>query len=225
MPREFNQLVRKSGFVNAEKFYILAYEGTVTEKKYFEDLRNSDLFNDSGTIETIALKKGARDGASPLAVKALLSKAKQDYNFKSTDEFWLVIDRDDWETIHNIDLLKIAEDCKSEGNFFMALSNPCFEMWLILHLKKLEEISEEDRVRIFENIAISAKKHYVDEALARYIGDGRGYNKRPNPAIFLPRVKQAIQNAKEIAIIEDSYPKTLGSDVYKLVEKLIKTDL
>ena len=81
MPREFNELVRRSGFVNAEKFYILAYEGTVTERKYFEDLRNSELFNDSGSIETIPLKRGTREGSNPLAVKALLSKAKQDYNF------------------------------------------------------------------------------------------------------------------------------------------------
>ena len=150
---------------------------------------------------------------------------RQDYNFKSTDEFWLVIDRDDWETIHKIDLVKLAEDCKVEKNFFMALSNPCFEMWLILHLKKLEEISVEDKVKIYENAPISAKKHYVDAVLARYIGDGRGYNKRPNPAVFLPKVIQAIHNAKEIAVKDDPYPKTLGSDVYKLVEKLIKTDL
>lgn len=98
-------------------------------------------------------------------------------------------------------------------------------MWLILHLKKLEEITEEDRAKIYENAAISAKKHYVDEALVNYIGDGRVYNKRPNPAIFLPKVVQAIRNAKEIADGEDMCPKTLGSDVYKLVEKLIKKDL
>ena len=69
MPRESNPLVRRSGFLQAEKFYILAFEGDVTEKKYFEDLRQSELFNDSGTIETIPLKKGKRDGNSPLEVK------------------------------------------------------------------------------------------------------------------------------------------------------------
>lgn len=101
MPREFNPLVRKSGFLQAEKFYVLGYEGTVTEKKYFEDLRLSSLFNDSGSIETIPLKRKANDGNSPIDVKRLLSKAKSDYNFKPTDEFWLVIDRDDWSEVHN----------------------------------------------------------------------------------------------------------------------------
>ncbi len=37
MPREFIPLVRKGGFLEAEKLYVLSYEGTLTEKKYFED--------------------------------------------------------------------------------------------------------------------------------------------------------------------------------------------
>ena len=32
MPREFIPLIRRGGFENAEKFYILAFEGTVTER-------------------------------------------------------------------------------------------------------------------------------------------------------------------------------------------------
>lgn len=93
MPRESTPLVRKSGFLEAEKFYILAYEGDVTEKKYFEDLRQSSMFNDSGSIETIPLKKEHNGGNSPLDVKKLLSKAKAEYNFRATDEFWLIIDK------------------------------------------------------------------------------------------------------------------------------------
>ena len=95
MPREHNPLIRRSGFLQAEKFYVLAYEGTVTERKYFEDLRLSALFNDSGKIETIPLKRDADAGNSPVDVKRLLSTAKADYNFRATDEFWLVVDRDD----------------------------------------------------------------------------------------------------------------------------------
>lgn len=80
--------------MEAEKFYVLAYEGDVTEKKYFEDLRQSPMFNNSGSIETIPLKKERNAGNSPLDVKKLLFKAKAEYNFRATDEFWLIIDRD-----------------------------------------------------------------------------------------------------------------------------------
>lgn len=222
MPRESNPLVRRSGFLQAEKFYILAFEGDVTEKKYFEDLRQSELFNDSGTIETIPLKKGKRDGNSPLDVKRLLATARADYNFSSDDEFWLIVDRDDWESIHHIDFNALYEDCRKEKNFFMALSNPCFEIWLILHLRKLSEISEDDRQKLFENEKVSSKHNFIDTYLADCIGDGRGYNKRPMPSVFLPKVHDAIQNAAEIRNEEERYPVSLGTDVYKLVMKLIK---
>lgn len=222
MPRESNPLVRKSGFRQAEKFFILAYEGNVTEKKYFEDLRLSASFNNSGTIETIALKKGKDDGNSPLDVKRLLSTAKADYNFKASDEFWLIVDRDDWKDIHHVDFEALYEDCCKEGNFFMALSNPCFEIWLILHLRKLSDISGEDKLKLMENARISNKHTFIDSYLSDCIGNSRGYNKRPLPAIFLPRVNDAIANAKELRIPEEKYPLGLGTDVYKLVEKLIK---
>lgn len=150
MPRESTPLVRKSGFLEAEKFYVLAYEGDVTEKKYFEDLRQSPMFNNSGSIETIPLKKERNAGNSPLDVKKLLSKAKAEYNFRTTDEFWLIIDRDDWEKIHHVDFDALYDDCEKEKNFFIALSNPCFEFWLILHLRKLEDIADGDRKKILK---------------------------------------------------------------------------
>lgn len=179
MPRESTPLVRKSGFLEAEKFYVLAYEGDVTEKKYFEDLRQSPMFNNSGSIETIPLKKERNGGNSPLDVKKLLSKAKAEYNFRATDEFWLIIDRDDWEKIRHVDFDALYDDCEKEKNFFIALSNPCFEFWLILHLRKLEDIADGDREKILENEKVSVKHNYIDLYLADCIGDGRGYTKRP----------------------------------------------
>lgn len=222
MPREYHPLIRKSGFLQAEKFYILGYEGTVTERKYFEDLRLSSLFNDSGSIETIPLKHKVNDGNSPIDVKRLLSKAKADYNFRSTDEFWLVIDRDDWSEIHHVDFDALYEECEKEKNFYIALSNPCFEIWLIFHLRKLSEISAEDQSKIFENAKVSAKHNFIDTYLSDCIGNGRGYNKRPLPEIFLPKINEAIANASECSNQNEKYPKWIGTDVYKLVQKLIK---
>lgn len=222
MPRESTPLVRKSGFLEAEKFYILAYEGDVTEKKYFEDLRQSSMFNDSGSIETIPLKKECNGGNSPLDVKKLLSKAKAEYNFRATDEFWLIIDRDDWEKIHHVDFNALYDDCEKEKNFFIALSNPCFEFWLILHLRKLEDIADGDREKILENAKVSVKHNYIDLYLADCIGDGRGYTKRPKASVFMPKVKVAVENARKIRDLGERIPGGLSTDVYKFVEKLIK---
>lgn len=228
MLREYVPLVREGGFRDAEKFYILSYEGTLSEKKYFEDLRVSEFFNNSGKIEVIALRSKANEGTAPTYVKARLNEAKRNYRFKDTDEFWLIIDKDHWEDNQHINLNALYESCAKEKNFFVALSNPCFEMWLILHLTKLTEISEEDKKKLRENAKVSDKKNYIDVFLAQLIDKERndekqrGYNKRPNPGIFLPKINKAIENAREIPEKDGLYLETIGTHVYKLVEKLVK---
>ncbi len=219
MPREPIPLIRKGGFINAEKIYILSYEGTVSEKKYFEDFRKSDFFNDSGLIETISLKRPKDRGSDPINVKKLLQEAKREYNFKNTDEFWLVIDRDHWETIHNYNFDKLVEDCKAEKNFYLAMSNPCFEIWLILHLKDVNEYSKEEQKAILENAKKSNKKNYIDIVLSDL--QGKDYNKRPDPKIYNPLTLIAIERAKNLANIGENYPSKIGSHLYKLIEKLI----
>ena len=66
------------------------------------------------------------------------------------------------------------------------------------------------------------KHNYIDLYLADCIGDGRGYTKRPKASVFMPRVKVAIENAKMIRDHSERIPGGLSTDVYKLVEKLIK---
>ena len=220
MPREPIPLIREGGFKEAEKLFVLSYEGTVTEKKYFEDFRKSELFNDSGLIEIISLKRPSNTGSDPINIKKLLQKAKREFRFKSTDEFWLIIDRDDWESIHHHNFDGLVQDCKNENNFFLAMSNPCFEIWLILHLKDINDFSKEEQEKILKNEKLTPSKNYIDKVLGEI--QGRGYNKRPNPKIFLPMIEIAVKRAKELDINNEDYPKYLGSHIYKLIKKLLK---
>lgn len=220
MPRETIPLIREGGFKDAEKLYILSYEGQKTEVTYFNDFRQSEFFNDSGIIEIIPLEREVNTGTDPLSVKRLLKKAKANYPFKKSDEFWLIVDRDHWETIHKIDFNQLVIDCKKENNFFLAMSNPCFEIWLIMHLKEISEYSEEEQKKISKNTKVSTNKNYIDIVLGGL--QGIGYNKNPNPATFLPLTKTAIERAKKSDTRNEPYPKKLGSHIYKLIEKLQK---
>lgn len=148
-----------------------------------------------------------------------MKQAKRQYRFKKSDEFWLIIDRDDWEEIHNHDFSKLVEDCKKEENFFMAMSNPCFELWLVLHLIDLENLDDNQKSKLFENKKVNKNKNYIDDFLGEL--QGRGYNKRPNPSIFLPTTRLALQRAKALDNLKEDYPKSLGTHVYKLIEKLM----
>lgn len=219
MPRERSEPVRNGGHLNAEKFFVLSFEGKRSEPKYFEDLRKSTYFNNSGLIETIPLKRTTNRGSNPLDVKKLLKEAKAEFNFKKTDEFWLIIDRDHWETIHKIDFPTLVLDCKKEENFFLAMSNPCFEIWLIMHLIDINDYTQQEKKALMENVKISAKKNHIDIVLGELLG--RGYNKRPNPTVFLPKIHQAIERAKNQDLHNDDYPLELGTHIHRLIEKLI----
>lgn len=221
MPREPIPLIREGGHVDAEKLFVLSYEGTVTEKKYFQDFRVSDYFNNNGLIEIVPLKRPNDKGSDPFSVKKLLNEAKKEYGFKITDEFWLIFDRDDWESIHKLSFDDLVRECKSEKNFYLAMSNPCFEIWLVLHFKNLAEFTQEEQNLLLKNEKITSSKNYIDTVVG-YLQDGdRGYNKRPNPSIYLPLTNSAIQRAKSIDNLTDEYPKSLGTHLYKLIEKLI----
>jgi hypothetical protein len=223
MPREPIPLIRQGGHINAEKLFILSYEGTVTEKKYFQDFRASIYFNNNGLIEIVPLKRPKDKGSDPFSVKKLLNWAKKEYGFKITDEFWLIVDRDDWESIHKLSFDDLVTECKKEENFYLAMSNPCFEIWLVFHLKNLSEFSREEQALIFENAKIGNKNH-IDILVAQLQGGDRGYNKRPNPNIYLPLTKTAIERAKSIDNLEEDYPKSIGTHLYKLIEKLIDNE-
>lgn len=224
MPREPIPLIRQGGHFDAEKLFVLSYEGTVTEKKYFQDFRASEYFNNNGLIEIVPLKRPKGKGSDPFSVKKLLNWAKKEYGFKISDEFWLIVDRDDWESTHKLSFEDLVVECKKEDNFYLAMSNPCFEIWLVLHLKKLSEFTEEEQKLLFENAKVNSSKNHIDIVVGDLQGGDRGYNKKPNPNIYLPLTKTAIERAKSIDNLEEDYPKSIGTHLYKLIEKLIAND-
>ena len=216
MPRERIELFRESNSKLKEKIFILAYEGNKTEAKYFEALKETIRFNNE-LIHLVSLKRPKRDTKSaPIHVfNKLKREAKDEYNFKVTDELWMIIDRDQWINIPEINTL-----CKNEGNFYLALSNPCFEFWLLLHIKDKSEFSEEEIIKIYENRKSSATKTYLKKLLGDLLEDG--YNEsNPKPKRFFPYIDIAIVRAKGLDNPDEDFPTQLGSHVYKLVEKII----
>jgi len=220
LPREPIPLIREGGFLEAEKLFILSYEGEKTEVKYFNNFRHSEFFNNTGIIEIVPLKRVKNSGTDPFSVKKLLKEAKDNYPFKETDEFWLIIDRDDWETIHHLSFEKLVADCQKEKNFFLAMSNPCFEIWLIMHLKDIADYNKRETINLLKNASVSRKKNHIDIVLGEL--QGFDYNKTPKSTIFFPLTKVAIERAKKINDPNSPYPTSLGSHVFKLMEKLIK---
>ena len=220
MPREWKDIVRKSNIESPLKIFVIAYEGVIAEPKYFDALKNDIRFNDE-IVHLEPLKRKKRDGRSdPKNVfnklKLFYSQQKKDYNFKKDDEFWMIIDRDSWNCLPEIVLL-----CKAENNFFLALSNPCFELWLLLHINDVKKLTQNEKDLLFSNPKVSSSKNHIDIILGSFLPDG--YNKlNPKPNRFIPQIQTAIERAKKMDNPNEDYPTYIGSHVYKLVEKLIK---
>ena len=110
------------------KRYLIVTNGKVTEKEYFEKL--VDLYGLRGRV---VIDKGAA-GRDPktLVERAVDLKAKEDREarkerFDSWESVWAVTDVDGFSMF-------AAQQLARQEAVGLAVSNPCFEVWLIDHM-------------------------------------------------------------------------------------------
>lgn len=215
MPREREEFFRESNTTEREKIFVLAFEGNKTEEKYFSEFRDSNKFN-SELIYLHLLKRANDDtNSAPSHVFSKLKKeAKDEFNFKVGDELWMIIDTDNWKNIPSI-----IQTCNGLENMFVAVSNPCFEFWLLLHVKDIKEYSEEVLNQIFKNTK-TGYRNYVETKIVEIVGTYNKKNLRADD--FLPNIDLAVSRAKNLDQEQEEYPTKLGSHIYKLIEKIKK---
>ncbi len=114
----------------------------------------------------------------------------------------MIIDRDAWPEKELDDTCRAAHD----SGFNIALSNPCFEIWLYLHF----------RDPCFFNDRHDCQRRLAD-VLPGYTPEKKG---KYDVDALLPGVTDAIRRAKGLdQKPDDLWPRDHGSRVYKLVEK------
>ncbi|MBD2175450.1 RloB domain-containing protein [Pseudanabaena sp. FACHB-1998] len=178
------------------KLFVIATEGKDTEKQYFE------MFG-SRKVKVEILATGDDNKSAPEYVLERLDKFKDLYDFNEEDEFWLVIDVDRWRK----QLITVCRQANQKG-YQLAISNPCFEIWLCLHFRDLHPTDK-------------TCKHFE----ARLKADLGGYNKS-NLDIFAyqPNVESAIKRSRNLDLnLKGSWTSELGTRVYKLVESILQS--
>jgi hypothetical protein len=120
--RSFRRLLGRRRY---RKLFVVSPEGSKTEPQYFS-LLNSQF----AVVRILCL--GHRYGQSPDRVLRAMDSYLSEVGLRDTDEAWLVIDRDRWPT-DAIDRLH-SWAC-SHRNTHLAVSDPCFEYWLLLHFE------------------------------------------------------------------------------------------
>jgi len=202
---------RKSGFRDS-RLIIIAAEGEQTERLYFEGLK-SCYQNPRVHIEIL---EHIYPSSDPAKVIRSLDRFCSNYNLrKGHDQLWLVIDVDRWG---NQKLSEVSTQC-DQKNYQLSVSNPSFEIWLLFHVKALEDYSPEMLAELLENKK-DGNRTRLEQELLNLLGS---YNKtNPDMEYFAGHVNLAIQNAR-IADIEPEtrWPNHLGSRVYLLAMEIV----
>ena len=196
MAKKRRTFKRPLGERRYRKLFVIAVEGTKTEPQYFA------IFNDQNSVIHVKCVKGNHHSSPPQVLKRIKDYLEEK-GLRASDEAWLVVDKDNWTDEQLALLHKWSESSERYG---LAVSNPKFEYWLLLHF--------EDGKGIGTSQACS-------ERLKRYLHD---YAKGINPRVFtLARICDAVRRAT----IQDNppcrdWPRTTGTTVYRLVEKLLE---
>jgi hypothetical protein len=112
---------------------VLYCEGEQTEPAYFEALRREPDVRDVAAVDLRV--EDSAGGSSPLALVRMAVDARERSVREEgeIDEIWCVFDVE-WPTNHPN--LQQAIDLARGNGVFLAISNPCFEIWLILHFRE-----------------------------------------------------------------------------------------
>lgn len=195
-PRRFR---RPLGERRYRKLFVLRTEGSNTEPQYFGVL-NSLVSNS----HVVCLPGG--HASSPPQVLQHMEAYLAEETPKPPYEAWLVIDKDQWS---NAQLALLNEWEQRESNHGLAISNPKYEYWLLLH---------------FEDGNNVGSVQECSRRLRRYLPD---YDKNIDSRIITPdRINDAIRRAKaRHNSVPEEEPLPFGcTTVYELVEKVLRPD-
>lgn len=143
--RPVSRLTRKVSIIPPKRKFIVFTEGKNTEPDYLKALNASlkgaildlKIVKASGVPQTIA--KLAVEEAS--TIKKPKTGKGRGSSFEEGDQVWAVFDRDEHPNVPDA-----LQKCDG-GNVGTAFSNPCFELWLILHIQEFDKPDDRHQVQ------------------------------------------------------------------------------
>ena len=216
--RSRNSLMRerREAFRDA-RLIVIASEGKDTERIYFKALAK-EYTNPRVHVHILERSENEQNNSSPEHVLKQLNDYKIQYELEADDELWLVVDKDRWTEAM---LSRVATECSQEVAMHMALSNPCFELWLLLHMEDAASLTTEEKKQWMENRRKSKNADpYLKVRLRQKMGS---YHESDYDApALIVHVEEAIARAKDLDNnLTDRWPQTLDTRVYLLAESVM----
>jgi hypothetical protein len=177
--------------------FVVAVEGSKTEPEYFAWLNRANALVRVHCIPS-------KTHSSPLQVLKRMREHLRREGLAARDRAWLVVDRDQWTEEQLGALQGWSLEAPQHG---FALSNPSFEVWLLLH---------------FEDAAGVSTARECSARLERWLP---GYDKGVSTSLLtVERVEAAIDRAKRRDMPPAlGWPREPGNTtVYRLVEEILE---
>jgi hypothetical protein len=194
-------LTREDKAYRDDRLFVIATEDTYAPEQYF------DIFRDPRVHVRILPTEDGR--SAPQHVLTRLDEYVKEFELTEDDERWLMLDTDHWVKPKHIANFNLVCAQATQKRFNLAHSNPCFEIWLLLHVTDLEAGDQFAR---------------ADEVIQRLKDTLGGYNKRHiDPQHFsLESAAVAVRRAEKLDQPPGNrWPQKTGSHVYQIVKKLL----
>ena len=194
-----DSLRRRKSFREPLARFLIVCEGEVTERAYFNDVRCSER----GIIHLEIVPGGVPKSVVERAVEM---KKESDHEAKSHkddnlryDSVWCVFDVDEHPFVPE------AKQQAQANSINVAVSNPCFELWFLLH---------------FQDQTAHIERKKVQHLCRKYMP---GYEKAPACDVLRPHQAEAIERAIRL----DSWQETRNSaganpstGVHRLIQQI-----
>ena len=207
------------GLEPKSKYYIIP-EGEKTEIQYFCGIRdNAAELNIKPLIEIIPIEND-EDEQGQSHPKRKINNFNDDLKNekfvfdKDIDKVCFVIDRDP-QNFKDSQLDEFIEECNSYG-YKVCLSNPTFELFLLMHDDKVLELNKKE---MLENRKQSRNKRFLELQLSSIFGCNKtnlDFEK------FKSNILKAIKNETYFCEELEKLKNELGSNVGKLIESIIE---
>ncbi len=207
---------RREAFRDA-RLIVIASEGKDTERIYFKALAK-EYANPRVHVHILDRCEGEKNNSSPEHVLKQLNDYIEQYALEADDELWLVVDRDRWTEAM---LSSVALKCKNNDYIHLALSNPCIELWLLLHLVDVISLTPKEQQQWLMNKKRSKNADpYLKVLLRQEMGS---YHEATYDAqMLIANVEEAIVRARALdKNPKDRWPQSLGTRVYLLAESVM----
>ncbi|MEU2042114.1 RloB family protein [Nocardia niwae] len=185
--RRENSRRRRAPFRDPVTLILIVCGGEATEPAYFHGLRR--YLRNPATKSVVTVRP-----EDPKRVVAFAARQRADY-----DQIWCVLDVDEFDYS---DAIRMARTSKID----LAVSNPCFEYWLLLHFENYDAA-----LTSFRDVEKRLKKHLP------------AYDKSaPRFADYIEGVQEAVRRAKSRSVDGgENYRTNPSTGVWKLVELML----